>query len=304
MLDRVTGWISQLLDVIERLMRRRAIGRFVLDVGSEVQKHHVSIVAAGAAFYVFLAILPALATLVLVYGLIYDASDVVAHVELLSRFAPESVTELIAGELNRLASAGSQTLGLGLLGSVLAALWSSTKGVRALIEGLNIVEHTEDGRDLLSRYALSIAFTACGVLLIVLVLSVMITLPLLASRLPAWVSRALPVVRFFVLPVMVLVSISALYRFGSNERHRREWLTPGAFVAALMWLASSWLFHKYVEDVASFNATFGSVSTVVVLMLWLYISCLAILIGAEIDEVIRSRRRNDRDTSNPLGSEM
>ncbi len=278
---------------VEKRLRRRAPTRFLLDVIEEAQRDHSSIVAAGAAFYSFLAILPALAALVLVYGLVFDAADVVDHADLLSRFVPASVVGLVKGELERLASTDTPSLGLGAVGSGLIALWSSTRGTRALIEGLNIAERETECRGTVAMYALSIAFTACGLVLVALVVAFTVALSSLGARLPMWLSLAVPVARTFVLPVMVFLSVTALYRFGSCARRDRDWFSAGAIVATVMWLLASWLFSLYVEDVASYGATFGSVSTVAVFMLWLYVSCRVILIGAEVNVVLRARRDDE-----------
>jgi membrane protein len=272
----------------ESLLTRRYLGRIAVGVGRQLRADHIGIVAAGAAFYAFLAVLPALAALVLIYGLVFDTTDVVGHVELLSRVAPAEATQLLQGELQRLVDSDLPSLGIGLAGSALVALWSSTKGARALIEGLNIVEGETECRGVAALYGLSIAFTACGLLLVLLVLAVVLALPVVAEWLPGPLALLIPLVRFLILPLTALISIGALYRFGSCAARPRSWLSAGAAVAAALWLLSSWLFQLYVAEIARYSATFGSVSTVVVFMLWLYLSCLAILVGAEVDVVVRA----------------
>lgn len=296
-LDRLAGTAHRAGSHVRRLCQRTTLGQILIALFDEVRADHVGIIAAGAAYYVFLAILPALTALVLFYGLIFDANDVVAHVDLLAGYAPEAVTQLLGRELERLAEASESSLSAGVVGSALVALWSATKGARSLIEGLNIIERAEESRGAIALYALSLAITACGVVLVGLVVTLVIALPALASYLPPRLDGVFTLVRHVVLPAVLLVSIMALYRFGSCAAQHRKWWSTGAIAAATLWMAVSWLLDAYVENVASVSVRFGSASTVVVFMLWLWLSCFVVLVGAELNVVLDLRARTTTPSS-------
>lgn len=272
---------------------RHRLWHLCVGVTREARQDHLTIIAAGVAFYTFLAVLPALAALVFTYGLFFDAGDVADHVALLSKLAPADVRDLLTRELVRLATTDSSALGLGAVGSGLVAVWSATKGARALIQGINIVENEPDGHGMLALYGLSIVFTLVGLIVVSLTLAAIVTLPTVASWLPPAVAGTFTWTRRLIMPVVVVASIAAIYRFGSCGPSR-SWLSAGTWIAAVLWLFCSWLFHRWVEDVATLSASFGSVSTVVAFMLWLYVSSLVILLGAELDVVLERMGRDAR----------
>jgi membrane protein len=270
----------------------------------ELSRDHVDIISAGVSFYAFLALVPTLAALIFVYGLVFDPADVPTQVAMLKGFVPREVTSLLERELARLVSASGGALGVGAVASAMLAIWSSSKSSRALMEALNIIHEYREQRPLVSLYGLSLVFTCSGLIAVVLTLAAMVALPEIAEQMmvPQWVVRQIDLARFLFTPVLVLFAVSVLYRYGPSHPNRQylPFLSWGALLAAVLWMIGSWLFHVYVDQMTSYGSGFGSIGAVVVSLLWLYLSTYVILLGAELDAVVFDRRRRrDRAQGRP-----
>jgi membrane protein len=265
--------------------------RFVVLVVQRATDHGLSTSAAAVAFFTFLAFIPMLAALVLLYGLIFDPSDVADQIERLRRVAPREVIELLSAEAQRLTRSPSTALGLGAIGGLLLAIWSSSKGSRALIDSLDAIHNEKERHGILGLYVLSLIFTVSVLVGLVIAIGLLVTLPLLAPYLPEAAGTALLVLRWALLFFLITMAIGGFYRF-APKNPSPGFFTAGTLIAALLWLIASYLFQLYVERIVSASASFGSVSGVAVFLLWLYLSALVVLVGAEIDRV-RVRDRGD-----------
>jgi membrane protein len=268
----------------------------------EADEDNISLIAAGVAFYGFLALVPGLATLIFLYGLLFDSADVVEQIRLLSQVAPRQVTALLSEQLDRLVSTTTPTLGAGALTSAAVTLWSTSKGTRAMIKAMNAVYGTREKRGIVHLYALSLLFTLGTLVGGTIALALLVALPAITSWLGLGGVKAviLELGRWAVLTALAAAGIAALYRFGPDRPSpplvRVAW---GAGAATVLWLALSFLLQWYVATVGQYSASFGSISAVVVLLLWLYLSALAVLLGGVINSSLTHVRKQRRPQTPP-----
>jgi membrane protein len=243
-------------------------------------------IAAGVAFYALLAIFPGIAALVSLYGLFFDAADVEQQMSLLAGVLPGDALSILTTEVQRVASASSGALTFGALGGLAMALWSATSGTKAVFEALNIAYKEREKRGFLRVTAIALLFTLGAVLFVVVALALIAVLPAVLDYLGLGEAGKviISVSRWPLLAAGVIVALGLLYRHGPSRNHPQwRWLSWGAAAATVLWLVGSLLFSFYVSNFADYNATYGSVGAIIILLMWFYISALIILIGAELN---------------------
>jgi membrane protein len=255
---------------------------------------NISIMAAGIAYYGMLSIFPGMSTLVLTYGLIADPLTIEHHIYALSGVLPSEALKLLSDQLNVLVSAPPEKLGIGLVVSVMIALWSSTSGTSAMMNALTIAYRGKEERGLLHFYGLSIALTVGGVVFLLIALVLIAGVPAVATHLPLsefW-QQLLPLLRFPVFAIFALLGLGALYRL-APDRKRPAWdfFRGGTIAATLLWLAGSAAFSFYASRFGSYDRTYGSVGAVALLLVCLFVTAYIVLIGAELNG---DSLRNDR----------
>jgi membrane protein len=277
----------------------------LLRVREEIGEDRVGLVAAGVAYYGLLAVFPALAALVSVYGLVADPAEVSAQVARLGAL-PDPARELLRAQLERIAAGSGSALGWGLVGSVLLSTFSAMKGTSALLAAMNVAYDEPDGRGLLARNALALGLTLGAIVLGASALLIVVSVPALLRLLP-WGPAgrlAVAVLPWLLLTGVFLVAVSLLYRIGPHRsRAQWRWVTPGALVATVLWIASSLGFSFYVGHFGSYNQTYGSVGAVVVMLLWFFLSAYVVLAGAELDAEMEHQTARDttRGEEKPMG---
>jgi membrane protein len=278
----------------------------LLRVKNEMTEDNLSIVAAGVAFYAFLAMFPALAALVSIYGLITTPTDLQQHLKSVEAFLPPDAAQLINDELQRVVQSQESRLGWGAVGGMLLALWSAAKGMKALIQSLNIVYDETEKRGFLRLNATALLLTATGVLLVIVFLGLVVGVPVILRTigLEQTLGQLLNYLRWPLLAATGMFALALLYRYGpSRDEPRWQWVSWGAAVATGLWLIGSGLFSFYVSNFASYSATYGSLGVVVVLMMWFLLSIYSVLLGAEINAEME--RQTTKDTTEgapePLG---
>ncbi len=241
--------------------------------------------AAGVAFYAVLAIFPALGASVTLYALVADASRVAAHLDLLAGVLPPGAAELLGEQMTRMAAAAN-TLGWALVVNLALSLWSANAGVAALCDALNVVFKEEEKRSYARFYALTLLFTLFAVIFLALALGLIVVLPV-ALRYLGWGGigeRLLALARWPALYVGVLGVLMVFYRYGpSRAAPQGRWVSPGGLLAAAAWLAASIAFSWYVASFDSYSRMYGSLGAVIAFMIWLWLSSVVALLGAEID---------------------
>ncbi|MGO8919632.1 MAG: YihY/virulence factor BrkB family protein [Stellaceae bacterium] len=271
---------------------RDILTRVIANIGRD----NVSLIAAGVAFYALLSLAPGFTALVALYGLVADPAAVQAHVAGLGGMMPPEAQQLVADELTAIVQAHSSSLGLGFVISLLIALWSANAGTSALISALNVAYGEREKRGLLRYYASTLLLMLGGAICGGCALLLIAVLPALLQWLPLGeAGRALfAILRWPALLLLFAAVLALLYRYAPCRREPRwSWVSWGAAAAALLWIAGSVLFSVYVGRFATYNKTYGSLGAVVVLLMWLWLSAYAVLLGAELNAEMERQSARD-----------
>ncbi len=275
-------------------------------VMAEVKEDNVSLLAAGVAFYAMLAIFPAIIALVTVYGMVADPAEVESQVGEFAKGLPSGADQLITEQLRNVVNAGEQALSIGLALSLLAVLWSASGGVQGLVKSLNLVYDERETRGFLKLRGLSLLLTLGAIVVAVVALALITVFPAVIDDLGLGEAGELAasIGRWVILALLVLVALAVLYRYAPDRANPRwRWLSWGAVVALVLWLLGSFGFSWYVDNFGKYNQTYGALAAVIILLLWLYLSAFAVLLGAEFDAEIERQTARDTTTGpeRPLG---
>ncbi|MGJ9422673.1 YihY/virulence factor BrkB family protein [Aeromicrobium sp. CF3.5] len=260
------------------------------------------LLAAGVAFYAFLAIFPAMIAAVLSYGLIASPETVSRQSRQITNALPSDAASLITGQMDTLTQTSSGSLGVGLLLSVTLAIYSASGGIGNLLTALTAMFEGTSDRNFVKAKLQAVRLTAGAVLFAIVAISLVAAAPALFNflDLPGFVRAGLEVVRWLILLGAIVLAITALFRNADHvtddkpgdDRHMRV----GVLVAAGMWLVASLGFSLYVDNFGSYGETYGALAGVVALLLWLWISMLALLLGASVEFVTEAK---DPDSAVP-----
>jgi membrane protein len=279
------GW----RDILRRVWR--ALGR-----------DHIWVAAAGLAFCSLFAAIPGVAVVVALFGLLTDPAAVHDRLEMTGGLLPEEASRFLADQMQAIAAAPRFHLG----GALLVALWAARTGASTLVSVLNIACRERERRGLVRYHLTVLAVTAAICLLGLVALATIAVLPLVAGALPLGpgAQAAVSVGRWPALAVLMALALAAIYRFAPCRRRPKwRWVSLGAAVATMLWLAGSAGFSAYVTRFASYEETFGVLGTVMLLMTWFYLTAFAVLLGAELNAEVE--RQTARDTTQgpdrPLG---
>ncbi|WP_011579665.1 MULTISPECIES: YihY/virulence factor BrkB family protein [Chelativorans] len=268
----------------------------------EIGEDRITLIAAGVTFYLLLALFPALAAFVSLYGLVSDPVTVADHIAYLGGLLPPTAIEIVQQQLQALVSERSQSLGLGFLIGLAIALWSANNGIKALFEAMNVAYDETEKRGFIKLNLLSLSFTLATLVLgIMLIIAVGVVPAVLAILgLSPWAETLIAFARWPTLLLVSMFGILMLYRFGpSRERPKWRWLSWGAVIATLVWLAASVAFSYYLQNFADYDATYGSLGAIIGLMMWTWISVVVLIVGAEIDAEIEHQTARDTTTGPP-----
>lgn len=259
-------------------------------IGREILSDHATMTAAGLAFYSLLGITPVLVAVSALYGLVADPAAVRNLIEGLRGFLPGQAADLLAGSVQ--GSAKGFGLGFGLAVSLGFVLWTAQWASSGLITALNIVFDTAEKRSFLKRQLIALAVAVGGILYVFLAIVVVAVLPAMRSIFSLEIAYPLLLsVRWPLLALLFMLGLSALYGLApSRSRPRWQWLTWGAVVATLLWIAASAAFSLYASQAGSFNRFYGSLAGVAIFLFWLYLSGLIVILGAEIDSELEARQ--------------
>ena len=279
----------------------------LLRVFANISNHRILALAAGMTYYSLLAIFPALAALVAVYGLFTDPSSIAKHLDQVTGFLPGGAIEVAREQLTRVASKGAQTLGLTLLVGLGISLWSANAAMKSLFDTLNVVYGEEEKRGFVKLNAMSLLFTVGGIAFVLAALGSIVVVPVVLNYvgLPDASDLLLRIGRWPAMFVVLTLALAFIYRSApSREVPRWRWVTWGSAVAAVLWLGVSALFSWYAANFGRFNETYGSLGAVVGFMTWLWISAIVILLGAELDAEMEHQTARGTTTGAPKASGM
>lgn len=287
--------------------RRLTALRALSLAAANAREHHVTVTARALAFSLFLAIPSVLLLLLGVFSLVADADDVGRLMRELEAVAPAEAVELLGQSLERTVASPRSGVAMALAGFVLAA-WSATSAATSLMEGITTAVGRPDARGIVRRRLVALAIVACRVAAALLVLGLLVLGPHLAG----WIGRALGrpgltawlwwTAQWPILLLALLFAFAVVLNLGPDLQSRRlRLVTPGTVVALLVWLVASAALAVYSARFGSFEKTWGTLSAVVVTLLWLWLGAAALLFGAELDAAL-DESAGDEDLREGLDS--
>ncbi|MFK4721616.1 membrane protein [Bradyrhizobium niftali] len=263
--------------------------------------------AGGVVFFGLLSIFPAVTALVSSYGLFADPATISANLQTLATMLPEGSFQIVEDQVGRVVSKGNTTLGATFLLGLLLAIWSANAGVKSIFDALNVAYEEREKRSFIRLNSVSLAFTVGGIAALLLMVGAVVAFPLALNHLGMAPESKLIVAlaRWPLLFLILLAALAILYRFApSRDAPRWQWLSLGAVTAALLWIAGSALLSWYLSEFANYNATYGSLGAAIGLMMWMWMSAIVIMFGAELNSEIERQTLRDTTTGEPkpLGS--
>ncbi|ARQ00036.1 YihY/virulence factor BrkB family protein [Pseudorhodoplanes sinuspersici] len=281
---------------------RDIVWRTVAEIGND----RLLAVAAGVVFYGLLALFPAITALVSSYALFADAATIGKHLAFAAALMPASAFGIVEEQITRIAQAGGGQLSSAFIVGLLLAIWSANAGMKAMIDALNVIYDETEKRSFIKLNFLSLAMTLGVLAFLLIAIGAVVVLPLVFSWLgiESWGQWAVAWLRWPAIMIVIAFALSVLYRFGPSRRQAKwRWLSVGAVVATLLWVAGSALFSWYLSNFADYNATYGSLGAGIGLMMWLWLTSIAILIGAELNAEIEHQTARDTTVGHakPLG---
>lgn len=268
----------------------------------EIAKDNLSIVAAGVAFYSFLAFVPALGAVIALYALISDPAQVAKHIESLAGIMPGEILPLLREQMTRLAEE-NQAAGVSALLSILLAIYGSSKAATALIQGLNITYDEEEKRGFFKLQGIALLLTLGAVVGAIVAIFLVAVLPTVIDflNLPS-------VAGWLRWPILIggfMFALAVLYRYApSRDEPQWKWVSWGAAVATGLWVLGSAAFSLYVSTMGNYDKTYGSLGTLVVFLFWLFLTAFVVLIGAELNSEMERQTAKDttKGPAKPMGS--
>jgi membrane protein len=273
-------------------MQRRlgTTGRFLAAVWSRVSAGHFGLIAAGVAFYAMFAVFPGLAASIAIWSLWADPAVIADYLEVAEEFLPADAAVLVHDQVMALLAAPPAALGWASATSVAVALWSARAGVSALIAGLQVV-HRANPRGWIAQTVMDLGLTAALILALFVAFATVVAVPLVLSLVTlgsaeAWLLGILP---WAAMLLLVLTCLAILFRFGPNVQGAH--VGPGVLVAALLWWGASVAFSAYLANFGAYNRVYGSIGAVAALLMWLYLSAWAVLLGGAINAELAAHRQ-------------
>ncbi|NIZ11610.1 YihY/virulence factor BrkB family protein [Pseudooceanicola sp. HF7] len=260
---------------------------------------NMGLIAAGVAFYSMLALFPAMAALVALWGMVADPQVVLEELQLVDDIIPTEIYSIVENQVVSLTSSSGSTLGWAGALSLLLAIWSARSGVAALILGLNAI-HGESNRTSLRHYLTAIVLTVALIGVGIVTLASVVVVPVVVAFVPlgTFASILVEVSRWAAAIAAIMVGLSLVYRYGPNNRGERlGWLTPGAGLVVVLWAAGSFGFGIYLSNFANYNEVYGSLGAAVAMLFWLYISAFLVLLGAVLNIQLREDRQRSEGVS-------
>jgi membrane protein len=274
----------------------------LIRVKEETMQDRLSLIAAAMAFYAFLALVPALTSVVLIYAWISDPADITQHLAAAENVMPEEVGSILGSQLSQLAGSANSTLGIGAIMSLAIALWSASRANATAMEAFNIIYEERDERGFFKRNAIAIGLALLGVVLAILAMGVIVGLPVVSAflNLDGPLQFGITLAGWAILIGLFSFYLATNYRYGPHRKSSEwKWVSTGSIIASVMFVVASIGFSWYVRSFGNFNETYGSFGAIVVLMFWFYISAFVILLGGEINAELEHQTTHDTTVNDP-----
>ena len=263
----------------------RRLWTLLMAVWTTATERHISLIAAGVAFFGMFSLFPAIAAIIAIFGLLADPAVVVEQLELMRDIIPGDTYMLLVGQMGRLLAAQTGTLGFASGLSLLLALWAARAGVAGLMEGLNAIAN-RPARNGFKQIVVALTLTITLVALAITAMVAVIVAPIVIAFAHIETNTAwlLEIIRWLVALFVLYAALSLLYRFGPNQRGARlRWMTVGAGTAVVLWIGASAGLSYYLGNFGRYNEVYGSIGAVIGMLLWLYITAYLILLGAALN---------------------
>ncbi|KQQ80591.1 YihY/virulence factor BrkB family protein [Aureimonas sp. Leaf324] len=266
----------------------------------------VMLIAAGATFYLLLALFPAFAVFVSFYGIVANPTTIADHIAFIGRFLPQAGTDILTSQLESLVSRDPASLSLSFVTGLLFSLWSANNGIKTLFEAMNVAYGEHEQRSFLKLNAVAFCFTI-GAFFIATILFISVgVVPAVMAVVGAqsYTDELVAAARWPVVFVVIVGAISMIYRYGpSRNRARWSWVLFGAMLTASVWLAASIGFSWYLRSFANYSVTYGSLGAAIGFMMWVWISSIIFIVGAEVNAEMEHQTAMDTTDApdKPLG---
>jgi membrane protein len=260
---------------------------------AEFSKDRIPSVAAAITFFFLLALFPAIACVVSIYGVFAERSTIVHELDILSGFLPEGAVSVMRSDFDRLIAMPAAKFNLGFLTALTLAIWSASGGIKALIEGLDIAYETKETRSFLRFTLHALMLTFITIVFATAFIQFAVTVPPIVEQLPFdnWLALLIRIIVWPGIFVAFTVLASLIYRYGPNRaRTKWRWFTWGGAIASAVWMAGTFLFTWYVTNFGHYDEMYGKLGAIVGFLTWIWLSLVVLLLGAEINCEIE---RND-----------
>jgi membrane protein len=261
---------------------RAVLARSALDMSDDA----APLLSAGVAFYMFLSLFPALLAALTVYGLVADPAQVEDQITSILGALPGDARSVLADRLHALATGSGDRVTPKLVGAVLGALWTSSLGVTGLLKAVKIAYDEPEERNFLQLRWTGVLLTLGSLVFLAAAIGLLTVLPaaLDGLGLDGAARAAVQTVRWVAVVALALVALTLVYHLGADRSGAHpKWTGPGTAVAALLWTGLNALFSWYAAGLGHYSRTYGSIAGGVVLLLWLFLTSLVILFGAEVN---------------------
>jgi membrane protein len=269
---------------------------------AENKADNMPIIGGGVAFFSFLAVFPALIALISLYGLVASPATVAQQVEDISSQLPREASNLIETQLKSIVDNSGSALSISLVVSILAAIWSASGGIGNLMTAVNLAYDEVETRKFVKLKLTSLALTLGGILFVIVAFALLAVVPVIIGALPLGVVGTIlaQILRWVLLLAIFAGSLAVLYRVAPDrDAPRLRWVSLGAVIVTVLWAAVSLGFALYVNEFGSYDKTYGTIAGVIVLMLWLYLTCYLVLLGAEINAEAEHQTAQDTTQGEP-----
>ena len=272
-------------------------------VYSEVLADRVTLIAAGATYYIVLSIFPGMGVLVSTYGLLTDPSDLAKQMGFISDVLPPGAFDILLPQLEALAHKGQTELSFAFAASILVAFWSATSGVKALFDAMNVAYGEAEKRGFVRLNLLAFGFTLAAIVAVVLLIAIIGIIPAIleALYLEQWAETLGKVARWPFVLVITGTATMIIYRYGpSREDAKLRWLTWGTAFSTVAWAITTVGFSIYLLNFATYNATYGTLGALIAFMVWIWFSIVILIVGAELNAELEHQTKCDSTTGTPL----
>jgi membrane protein len=263
---------------------------------AEAKADNVPLMAAGMAYYAFLAIFPAIIAAVLLFSFFADPSTITSQLDALGSAIPADIKATLTDQVKL--AAGNGKVGFGAVIAILVALFSASGGMSNLMTAVNLCYDEEETRGFVKKRLIALALTVGAIVFFLVVVSLVAVLPFVLGFLgtSGLVLFGIQAARWVLIVAVITVALAVLYRVAPDrDAPKLRWVSVGAAFATLLWIIASVGFSVYVSQFGSYAKTYGAIAGIVILLLWLFITAYAILLGAEMNA--ESEQQTIKDTT-------